>query len=132
MPRMHDISDGFALVGFRSKPNRIRNFNSEYPNIEGDLHINNLPLVEWVNQFHHGNHVPEVEAPNPAIYLRNDNTWQEIKPDHIGAAPDNVWESLMPVGFIYTSTRLTSPANIFGGVWNRFHESFPYQWERME
>ena len=35
----------------------------------------------------HGNHVPATQSANNAVYLRNDNTWQTITPEKIGAAP---------------------------------------------
>jgi hypothetical protein len=31
--RRHDLSDGFAIVGFRSKPNAIQNFNTTGPQL---------------------------------------------------------------------------------------------------
>lgn len=34
----------------------------------------------------HGNHVPATETANNAKFLRNDNTWQTVTPDNIGAA----------------------------------------------
>ena len=34
----------------------------------------------------HGNHVPTTQTANNAIFLRNDNTWQTVKPANIGAA----------------------------------------------
>ena len=34
----------------------------------------------------HGNHVPTTETANNAKFLRNDNTWQTVTPDNIGAA----------------------------------------------
>lgn len=34
----------------------------------------------------HGNHVPTAETANNAKFLRNDNTWQTVTPDNIGAA----------------------------------------------
>ena len=34
----------------------------------------------------HGNHVPAVETANNAKFLRNDNTWQTVTPENIGAA----------------------------------------------
>lgn len=34
----------------------------------------------------HGNHVPQIETANNAKFLRNDNTWQTITPENIGAA----------------------------------------------
>ena len=33
----------------------------------------------------HGNHVPTTESANNTRFLRNDNTWQEVTPDNIGA-----------------------------------------------
>ena len=33
----------------------------------------------------HGNHVPNLESANNARFLRNDNTWQTITPNNIGA-----------------------------------------------
>ena len=37
VPRFHDLSDGFALVGIRSKPNVIKDFNQEKPSVVGGL-----------------------------------------------------------------------------------------------
>ena len=34
----------------------------------------------------HGNHVPATQTANNAVFLRNDNTWQTVTPDNIGAA----------------------------------------------
>ena len=34
----------------------------------------------------HGNHVPTTQTANNAVFLRNDNTWQTVTPDNIGAA----------------------------------------------
>lgn len=36
--------------------------------------------------INHGEHVPAVQAADNSIFLRNDNTWQQIKPENIGAA----------------------------------------------
>lgn len=35
----------------------------------------------------HGNHVPETQIINNSVFLRNDNTWQRVTPDNIGALP---------------------------------------------
>lgn len=32
----------------------------------------------------HGNHIPSIESPNNAKFLRNDNSWQTISPEDIG------------------------------------------------
>lgn len=37
----------------------------------------------------HGNHVPEVQTTDNATFLRNDNTWQKITPENIGAINKN-------------------------------------------
>jgi len=34
----------------------------------------------------HGNHVPTTEVANNARFLRNDNTWQAVAPENIGAS----------------------------------------------
>ncbi len=36
----------------------------------------------------HGEHVPAVQAADNSVFLRNDNTWQQIKPENIGAATE--------------------------------------------
>ncbi len=46
MPRMHSISDGFALVGFRSKPRALRGFREDKPNFVGGLLIDGKNLSE--------------------------------------------------------------------------------------
>ena len=35
----------------------------------------------------HGNHVPALQTANNAIFLRNDNSWQQVTPANIGAEP---------------------------------------------
>ena len=36
--------------------------------------------------INHGEHVPALQAADNSVFLRNDNTWQQIKPENIGAA----------------------------------------------
>lgn len=36
--------------------------------------------------INHGEHVPAVQAADNSVFLRNDNTWQQVKPENIGAA----------------------------------------------
>lgn len=36
----------------------------------------------------HGEHVPAVQAADNSVFLRNDNTWQQINPENIGAATE--------------------------------------------
>ena len=35
----------------------------------------------------HGNHVPATQTADDATFLRNDNTWQKVTPEKIGASP---------------------------------------------
>ena len=37
----------------------------------------------------HGLHVPERQTPSNSVFLRNDNTWQTVTPDNIGAPMKN-------------------------------------------
>ena len=46
----------------------------------------------------HGNHVPSIETANDARFLRNDNTWQTITPQKIGASPSNHTHSITDLG----------------------------------
>lgn len=46
--RLHDLSDGFAIVGFRSKPHAIRNFNGSVPEL-ADLVLAGRKMSEWMN-----------------------------------------------------------------------------------
>ena len=45
----------------------------------------NTKLDDKANKSH-GNHVPTTHTANNKVFLRNDNTWQEVTPDNIGAA----------------------------------------------
>lgn len=61
----------------------------------------------------HGNHVPTVETANNARFLRNDNTWQTITPDKIGAANAShgthvAWSTALPLASSSTATAGTS------------------------
>lgn len=144
-PRRHDLSDAFAIVGFRSQPNKLDKVNLSRPNIVGGLLVDGSELsplehghvwddlsevpsvfptdwasvsdkpevypTDWTNvddkpsyfkskwsmveekpqtfpPSSHGNHVPETQTANNAIFLRNDNTWQTVTPANIGAAEE--------------------------------------------
>lgn len=45
--RQHDLSDGFAIVGFRSKPQAIQNFNQTIPSMS-DLMLAGRKMSEWM------------------------------------------------------------------------------------
>ena len=45
--RQHDLSDGFAIVGFRSKPRAIQGMNMELPAVS-DLVLAGRKMSEWM------------------------------------------------------------------------------------
>lgn len=47
MTRSHSLSDGFAIVGFRSAVRKINGFNSSVPEI-GDIVISGKRMSEWI------------------------------------------------------------------------------------
>ena len=58
--------------------------------------VNNKPLSADITltasdvgaaAFSHGNHVPTIQTADNKIFLRNDNTWQNVTPENIGAIP---------------------------------------------
>lgn len=59
--------------------------------VEGQMVINEDGAR--INDFEvsvdgHGNHVPELQVADNTMFLRNDNTWQQITPAKIGAAEE--------------------------------------------
>lgn len=48
LARAHDLSDGFAIVGFRSKPNAIKDMNTTYPEIS-DMYIAGKRFEDWIS-----------------------------------------------------------------------------------
>lgn len=46
--RMHDLSDGFAIVGFRSRPNVIRDFQTDIPAL-ADLMLAGRKMSAWMD-----------------------------------------------------------------------------------
>ena len=61
----------------------------------------NVPGVSYPEFKNHGNHVPAAETADNAKFLRNDNTWQKVTPESIGAV---------------TKTRVTEMINTALGV----------------
>lgn len=57
------------------------------------------------------NNAPSIHAVNQALTEKEN----EI---------NNIWEVIYPVGSIYMSVNATSPANLFGGTWQRIEEKF--------
>jgi hypothetical protein len=65
----------------------------------------------------HGNHVPMTQAANNAVFLRNDNTWQTVTPENIGAAPTDVRTQ---TGALVVETRASDPSSpVVGQIWLR-------------
>lgn len=85
MPRMHDLSDGFALVGFRSIPKAIPNFNTEKPSVTGGFVVDGRD-VSVQDCFRIG-----------YVYISTINT----PPD---ALPGHIWEALTPETVFGTMT----------------------------
>ena len=98
----------------------------------------NVPGVSYPEFKNHGNHVPAAETADNARFLRNDNTWQKVTPESIGAAAknhgnhvpaaetadnakflrnDNTWQKVTPesIGAV-TKTRVTEMINTALGV----------------
>ncbi len=52
-------------------------------------HITASERTAWNNKANasHGNHVPATQSANNKKFLRCDNTWQDVTPGNIGAAP---------------------------------------------
>lgn len=48
--------------------------------------INITPSGIGAAESSHGNHVPATQTASNKKFLRNDNTWQDVTPDNIGAA----------------------------------------------
>lgn len=44
-------------------------------------------VLDGKAQVIHGNHVPTLETTDSSRFLRNDNTWQKVTPENIGALP---------------------------------------------
>lgn len=58
-----------------------------YTETEIDSKVTTLnDLIDGKADKSHGNHVPATQTANNAVFLRNDNTWQTVTPDNIGAA----------------------------------------------
>ena len=58
-----------------------------YTETEIDSKVTTLNgLIDGKADKSHGNHVPTTQTANNAVFLRNDNTWQTVTPDNIGAA----------------------------------------------
>lgn len=89
--------------------------------------INNKKLSSDINltaedvgaaESNHGNHIPNPQLANNSVFLRNDNTWQTVTPENIGALPNTttlpskISDLENDVGFIteYTETDPTVPA----------------------
>ncbi len=92
-PSSMPASDVYAWAKAENKPSYTA---SEVGAVPTARTINNKALSSNITLSYsdvgaaatsHGNHVPTKETANNKIFLRNDNTWQEVTPANIGAAP---------------------------------------------
>ena len=158
MPRMHDISDGFALVGFRSRPKRVQGFNTDEADFIGGVMVDGKkPSVEGHN--HDGQYLPLVKGlvsgdmkfsvdygmafydsdiKVGSIYQASGNGEYYVNFDK-GAKmilhEGNFLDRLHPVGSVYHAvTDTIEPDALFGGVWSEKSVSADggWKWVRLE
>lgn len=88
MPRMHDLSDGFALVGFRSIPKAIPNFNSQKPSITGGLEVNGRDVMVSGNFQLGAIYTSTINVPPDALagYF-----WEELTPATLFGVTNYAW-----------------------------------------
>ena len=72
------------LSGIEANANRY-----VHPNDAGTRHVTDAEKTIWNGKANasHGNHVPATQSANNKKFLRCDNTWQDVTPGNIGAAP---------------------------------------------
>ena len=60
-----------------------------HPNDANTRHVTDTEKATWNGKANasHGNHVPATQTANNKKFLRCDNTWQDVTPGNIGAAP---------------------------------------------
>ena len=72
------------LSGIEANANRY-----VHPNDANTRHVTDTEKATWNGKANtsHGNHVPAIQSANNKKFLRCDNTWQDVTPGNIGAAP---------------------------------------------
>ena len=72
------------LSGIEANANRY-----VHPNDANTRHVTDTEKATWNGKANasHGNHVPATQTANNKKFLRCDNTWQDVTPGNIGAAP---------------------------------------------
>ena len=83
----------------------------------------------------HGNHVPATEQANNARFLRNDNTWQQVTPNNIGAyhkteVDSRVNSKVSKSGDTMTGA-LTAP-RFYANDWFRCNDNCGIHWEKYD
>ena len=69
--RSHDLSDGFAIVGFRSKPHALSNVDTVYPAVS-DIVIAGKRFEEWIEEAGGGGGmVASFDDENETIVIEN-------------------------------------------------------------
>ena len=72
------------LSGIEANANRY-----VHPSDANTRHVTDTEKATWNGKANasHGNHVPAIQSANNKKFLRCDNTWQDVTPGNIGAAP---------------------------------------------
>lgn len=73
-------------------------------NTSTDAHDDIRKAISERAPTNHGNHIPATQTADNATFLRNDNTWQKVTPENIGAAKsshehsaDDITSGILPV-----------------------------------
>ena len=100
------VLDGEGNVVQQGTPVNASNLNKMEEGIR-----NAQEAAEGKAPASHGTHVPATETADNAKFLRNDNTWQKVTPENIGAAPSQhthpADESRAPM-YLYGTEDLTA------------------------
>nr|DAQ94900.1 MAG TPA: tail-collar fiber protein [Caudoviricetes sp.] len=81
----------------------------------------------------HGNHVPNLESANNARFLRNDNTWQTITPNNIGAYHKTEVDSRVNSKVSKSGDTMTGSLyvpRIYSNDWFRCYDNCGIYWEK--
>ena len=78
-PLQVSVEDGTAPLSVQSRT-KVANLNADM--------LDGKHASEFASSSH-GGHIPPIQSADNSVYLRNDNTWQNISPSDIGAAPSS-------------------------------------------
>ena len=78
-PVQVSVAEGTAPLSVNSR--------TQVANLNADM-LDGKHASEFASNSH-GGHIPPIQPADNSVYLRNDNTWQNISPSDIGAAPSS-------------------------------------------